>query len=92
MPTRVLFGAPTALSHRPDPAYQPPQHYAGLVNPASTLKTTQGGYTIAWNYNPGLNGWFHPEYLAERRYLDDGTYEVWHMGLKTETGTWTAVA
>lgn len=92
MASRVTFGAPTSISHRPDPEYRPPEHYAGLVNPALTLKTTSGGYTVEWGWSQAYKEWVHPELPMTRIYLSDGVYECWQGNVLTERGTWKAVA
>lgn len=92
MAGKVTFGAPTALSHRPNPPNRPPEHYGGLVNPAGTLKTVSGGASITWTWIPFVSEWRHPTYETVRFYLDNGTYEVWQGGYLMESGTWTAVA
>lgn len=89
MATRVTFSAPTSISHRPDPTYRPPEHYAGLVNPATTLKVTGG---VTWEWAPMSLCWVHPTYPMQRIYFDDNTYVVTQGGVTVESGTWTAVA
>lgn len=86
----VTFGAPTAISHRPD--VPPPEHYPGLVNPTGTLKVTSGGYTVTWGWAPQFDCWVHSEYLFTRTYYNDGTYSVMNAGVQVESGTWKAVA
>ena len=90
----IVPGASRRQSTNTTPAgtYAITSAFGRRANPGTTLPYVQVDRNDAWTYNPDLNGWFHPQHLAERRYLDDGTYEVWHMGLRTEVGTWTAVA
>ena len=88
----VTFGAPTAISHRPEPPNRPPEHYAGLVNPVGVLRTTSGGTTVAWEWAPLSQVWVHTAYVTIRTYFNDGTYEVQQGAVVMERGTWSAVA
>lgn len=89
MANRVTFGAPTAISHKPNPPATPPDHYAGLVNPAETLKI-EGG--VSWTWNETFKAWSHPAFPMDRIYFDDGTYQVRQGATVVESGTWSAVA
>lgn len=87
---RVTFGPGVTVTHSPGQAFQPPATYPGVVGSDGVLRTTSGGYTIAWTWDPVDEEWERPN-LVRRLYYNDGTYQVWQGSTPGETGTWTAV-